>query len=93
MKLRRVACPVLLLALGLAAAEPPPITLRRDGHWLLVERPDLPGGALLINYLEAYCRPGAHEADWVRHTVIPHTNDLVELAPDRRRLRLRDRLA
>ena len=83
--------PALFLA-G-AAAQSPGITLRRDGHWLLIERPDLPGGTIRINYLEAYCRPGAHDADWVRHTVIPHTNDLVELAPDRRRLLLRDRLA
>lgn len=80
-------------ALAVGAADAPPITLRRDGHWLVIGRADLPGDGIRINYLEAYCRPGAHEADWVKHTVIPHTNDLVEPAPDRRRLRLRDRLA
>lgn len=93
MKLTCLGLLCLGWALAVSAADAPPITLRRDGHWLVIERPDLPGGGLRINYLEAYCRPGAHEADWVRHTVIPHTSELLELSPDRRRLRLRDRLS
>lgn len=67
--------------------------LRRDGHWLYLERSDLPGGAIQINYLEAYCRARSTDADWVRHTVIRHTNELVSATTDGRELRLKDTLA
>ncbi|HXG48937.1 MAG TPA: hypothetical protein VNO52_15040 [Methylomirabilota bacterium] len=71
----------------------PGLTLSREGHWLLIHGPALPGGSIRINYLEAYCRAGSTDADWVRHTVIPHTNTLVSMSPDRTVLRLRDTLA
>jgi hypothetical protein len=67
------------------------LTLRREGHWLIIEGSQVP--EIRINYLEAYCRAGSTDADWVKHTVIRHTNQLVSLSDDRRVLRLRDTLA
>ena len=69
------------------------LTLERDGNWLLIKGAHLPEGHIRINYLEAYCRAGSTKADWVTHTVIPHTNHLLELSADRKRLRLRDDVA
>jgi hypothetical protein len=69
------------------------LTLARDGHFLVIRGEQLPGGEIRINYLEAYCRAGSTTADWVRRTVIRHTNELVSLGADNRVLRLRDTLA
>jgi hypothetical protein len=69
------------------------LTLERDGNWLVIHWPQLPQGAIRINYLEAYCRSNSTDADWVQHTVIPHTNKFLSLSDDRRTLRLQDRLA
>lgn len=89
----------LLLGAGpspLRAAEPaaarPGLTLVRTNHFLLIRGPQLPG-EIQINYLEAYCRAGSTDADWVRHTVIPHTHTVVARSDDGRVLRLRDTLA
>jgi hypothetical protein len=68
------------------------LTLSREKNWLVIHGTNIPGGMIRINYLEAYCRPNSTDADWVKHTVIPHTNDLVKLSPDNKMLRLRDRL-
>lgn len=79
---------------SLQGAEPPQkLTLAREGHWLVIQGQHLPGGEIRINYLEAYCRAGSTDADWVAHTVIRHTNELVSLSTDRRELRLKDTLA
>ena len=86
---------VIFLALPVfcrAAEETPPLALDRDGHWLVISGPAVPGGSLRINYLEAYCRAGSTDADWVAHTVIPHRSETVSLSPDKRVLRLRDSL-
>jgi len=86
----------LLLTLALvstAAAGPRTLTLERTNHWLIIAGPHLPGGPIRINYLEAYCRPGSTDADWVKHTVIRHTNELLSFSADRKVLRLRDTLA
>jgi hypothetical protein len=58
---------------------------------LTVRGRDLPGGALRIWYLEAFCRPGSTDRDW-KETVIPHKTRQVEAGPDGRRLRLRSTL-
>lgn len=81
----------LVLLASLPAAET--IRLLRDGHWLRLERSDLPGGVIQINYLEAYCRAGSTDADWVQHTVIRHTNELISASGDGREIRLKDTLA
>ena len=90
--------PLLLLAVSLRAAEPPtsaapvlPLTLAfEQPHWLVIRGPELPGKEIRINYLEAYCRAGSTDADWVKHTVIPHKAEVLSLSDDRRTLRLRD---
>lgn len=74
------------------AATRPSLTLEREGHWLIVRGDHLPG-PVRVNYLEAYCRAGSTDADWVRHTMIAHTNVVVSLSADRKVLRLRDTLA
>ena len=68
------------------------LTLERTNHWLVIRGPHLPG-EIRINYLEAYCRAGSTDADWVKHTVIPHTNEFLALSADAKTLRLRDTLA
>ena len=67
-----------LVAVTGRAAEP--LTLARDGHWLVINGGALPG-EIRINYLEAYCRPNSTDADWVKHTVIPHRSELVSSSP------------
>lgn len=66
---------------GGEAAEPdragPPLTLSWKDNYLLVEGAAIPGGRIEVLYLEAYCRSGAHEADWVEHTVVGHRTELV----------------
>lgn len=82
--------PTVLLC---AAEAPPMLTLAREGHWLIVRGPQLPGGEIRTNYLEAYCRAGSTDADWVQHTVITHTSEVLSLSADGKTLRLRDTLA
>jgi glycoprotein endo-alpha-1,2-mannosidase len=93
---------VLAAVLTAAAAEPnpsrspktlPPIKLHYEApHWLIIRADHIPGREIRINYLEAYCRAGSTDADWDRHTVIPHRTEVLELAADRESLRLRDTL-
>src|SRR5262245_10012412 len=56
------------------AAEKPTLTLARTNNWLIILGRHLPG-PIRINYLEAYCRPGSTDADWVKHTMISHKNE------------------
>jgi len=69
------------------------LTLEREAHWLVIRGADIPGNEIRVNYLEAYCKAGSTDADWVQHTVIPHTNELLSLSADKKVLRLRDTLA
>ena len=81
---------LMLLSLGRADS----LTLRfKAPHWLYLEGAHLPGKSIEVNYLEAYCRAGSTEADWVKHTVIPHRAELISLSADRKTLKLRDTLA
>jgi len=52
----------------------PALTLSRENNWLIIHGADLPSGQIRINYLEAYCRANSTDADWVKHTVVRHTN-------------------
>jgi hypothetical protein len=74
-----------------ASGSAPPLSLAWANNLLTIRGPDLPGGELEVNYLEAFCRPGSTDRDW-RETVIPHRTELVEAAADGQRLRLRSRL-
>ncbi len=62
-------------------------------HMLVIRAPHLPGREIRVNYLEAYCRAGSTDADWVKHTVIPHRVEGISLSADGKTLRLRDVLA
>ena len=75
------------------AADPPVLTLERVDHWLIIKGDHMPGGPIRINYLEAYCRAGSTDADWVKHTVINHKNELVSMSDDKKTLKLKDTLA
>jgi hypothetical protein len=93
--IKRLAIPLLALATALdaEAADKPSLTLGRESNWLIIRGAHLPAGEIRINYLEAYCRANSTDADWVKHTVIRHTNELLSLSPDQKQLRLRDTLA
>lgn len=74
-------------------AEAPALTLSYEKpHWLIISGDHLPGGSIRINYLEAYCRAGSTDADWVKHTVITHRPELLEVSAVGDLVRLRDRL-
>ena len=85
-------CLALACQLSVAAAGPT-LTLGREDNWLLIKGPHLPGGLIRINYLEAYCRAGSTDADWVAHTVIKHRCRFVSLSADQKVLKLTDTLA
>lgn len=91
--------PALLILLAVfgcqsaLAAALPPLTLAREQNWLVIKGGPLPGDGLRINYLEAYCRAGSTDADWVQHTVIKHRCELLSLNTDGTELKLRDSLA
>lgn len=80
---------------GLEAVADAPLalTLDRTNNWLVIRGAHLPGGEIRINYLEAYCRAGSSDADWVAHTVIPHRTELLSRSADGRVLKLRCTLA
>lgn len=81
-----------LVTFTIHAAESRSLALDRTNNWLLITGPHLPGGPIRINYLEAYCRPGSTDADWVKHTVIHHKNEVISFSPDKKILKLRDTL-
>jgi hypothetical protein len=79
------------VAVHVSAAAAEGLTLAREQNWLILRSPRLPGGEVRINYLEAYCRAGSTAADWIKHTVIPHTSEVIAAEP--RTLKIRDRVA
>jgi hypothetical protein len=96
MKDRVTAATLVLAALALAGPsagwEEDTLTLSWAENMLTVRGRDIPGGAVKVWYMEAFCRPGSTDRDW-NQTVIPHTTKLVEADPDGRRLKLRSTLA
>ena len=89
----RSLCLWICLWTGLPMGQADSLTLRfKAPHWLYIEGDHLPGKSIEVNYLEAYCRAGSTDADWVKHTVIPHRAELISLSADRKTLKLRDTL-
>lgn len=84
-----IALAVALHPVAVFPAQEAALTLARDGHWLTIHGGHLPG-PIKINYLEAYCRAGSTDADWVRHTVMPHRSEMISRSADGRVLKLRD---
>ncbi len=67
------------------------LTLSWDKEMLTIRGKHLPGGALDVWYIEAFCRPGSTRRDWAK-TVIPHRTEQVEVSSDGRLIKLRSRL-
>jgi hypothetical protein len=88
-----VICLLALAASTVSAPDPTEegLTLSWADNILTVRSRDLPGGAVKVWYLEAFCRPGSTARDW-GETVIPHRTKLVQEDPDGRRIRLRSTL-
>jgi len=68
------------------------LSLTWDKEILTIHGKHLPGGALEVLYIEAFCRAGSTRRDW-RQTVIPHTTQLVESGPGGQWIKLRSRLS
>ena len=82
----------LVASLILAAPEPSTATaaeikIARDNHWLVIKAPDVPGKEIRINYLEAYCRAGSTDADWVKHTMVGHRTETLSASDKQIKLR------
>lgn len=85
--------PLLKLLALLALVSPAhaePLSLVRERNMLIIRGPQLPG-EISINYLEAYCRAGSTDADWVKHTVVKHTSEVLSATAGE--VRLRDTLS
>src|SRR5262245_29618398 len=67
-----------------------PLSIRWEKNFLTIHGERLPGD-IVINYLEAYCRPGSTDRDWGQ-TVIGHKAELGSASDDGRTIDLRDRL-
>ncbi len=65
------------------------LSLSWHNNLLHISSPKIPGGKLEILYLEAYCRANSQTTDWGKHTVVPHTTQLVSINNDGTRLKLR----
>jgi hypothetical protein len=87
--------PVVMLILALlttsAQGQSHRLRLSWDKEILSVAGEHVPGSAVKVWYIEAFCRPGSTDRDWSR-TVIPHKTTLVERANDGSRVRLRSTL-
>ena len=90
MKAHYVTSSILaLVAFPGAVADPArPLTLRWENNILTIAGDSLPGKEMKVLYLEAYCRPSSHSADWSQ-TVIGHTTELVSINRERTQIKLR----
>jgi hypothetical protein len=97
MRIRRVAVIIAWSAAAIAsvpaADDAPPLKLHWEKNYLTVSGPQVPGEAIRVHYLEAYCRDRSSDADWVQHTKIPHQTELLEASDDGTLVRLRCRVA
>ncbi len=85
---RFLSAAFLCLAFFVPAQAAEPLTLAWEKNMLTVSGPNIPGGEIKIWYLEAYCRPGSTDRDW-NLTTIGHETKLVEVSPDKRRIKLK----
>lgn len=80
-----------VVAAGADAPAPRALRLEWANRMLTISGDHIPGRAIKIHYLEAYCRPGSTDRDW-RETVIPHRAKLVSASPDGQTITLHDAL-
>ncbi len=59
-----------------------PLHLHWADNFLTISGEHLPGGEIKVHYLEAYCRDRSTDADWVGHTYIGHSTELLEASDD-----------
>jgi hypothetical protein len=71
------------------AQDKPTLTLAREQNWLTIKGAHLPKGEIRINYLEAYCRAGSTDADWMKHTYVGHTTEHLSTSADGKQMKLR----
>jgi len=81
---------LLLCAVAGLAGAADPLAITWEKNTLTISGAHLSGGEITVNYLEAYCRNGSTDADWVKHTVVGHTTRLVEARDDKTLIRLED---
>ena len=81
---------VVLLLNSSGQAADPPLQLHWEKDYLTISGEQLPGKEIRIHYLEAYCRAGSTDADWVTHTMVGHHTEQVEASADRTLIRLED---
>lgn len=67
------------------------MTARWEKNFLRIRGDRIPGGAIEINYLEAYCRSGSTDRDW-RDTVIGHVTEKLSAREDGSLIKLKDTL-
>lgn len=64
-----------------------------EREYLTIRGDHLPGREIRTLYLEAFCRAGSTDADWVKHTVVPHRSELVWACPRQTQVRLRSHVS
>ena len=73
------------------AESKPPLVISWKENYLTIRGDRLPGSALVVHYLEAYCRPGSTDREW-GETVIKHRTRLVSTDTTGQRIELLCRL-
>lgn len=64
-----------------------PFQLDWDDGMLTISKEGLPGGAVTVHYIEAFCKSNAHDAEW-SDSLIPHETIVVSKSEDRTKLEL-----
>ncbi len=73
-------------------SSPPNLRLNWDRDLLVIEDPEIPGGRIEVNYLEAYYRSGSTHRVWEK-TVIPAETRKLEQSRDGKFIRLLSKLS
>ncbi len=79
----------LSVFVNLANADSAPLTMDWEDEILTIRGERLPGKAMEVWYLEAYCRDNSHTAHWRDHTVVEHETRLVSRNESGTRITLR----
>lgn len=91
MNIRAIVIASALIAAFSANPGASALDLDWKNNFLTIRGTDLPGGAIEIMYLEAFCRPGSTAREWHK-TVIVHETRLISASADRKRIELESRL-